>query len=177
MILQISDEKMVQFVMDGIQTIIWPLTLFIILLVFRKYFISAMSRLGSVEAGASGIKMTFDHKISEAKKLLKEIKPKATSKSIGGIQIQPKKSDSYLKLMDIRMKVDENLNQLAVKNGIDSANTSSIALCEMLKESGIITIQNAQFIHSLLDISNSADETFSNEHLKIVKELFKAIKL
>lgn len=175
MFLQISDEKKVQFIMDGIETIIWPLTLFVLLIVFKKYFINAMSRLGSVEAGTSGIKMTFDHSIANAKKLLKGIQPNATSKSSKNIEIQPKQSKSYAELIDIKMKLNLMLVSLANENGINSEETTTEIVCEKLKETGVITLQKAQLIQAFYQITNTADVSFSKAHLEIAKDLYSAI--
>jgi hypothetical protein len=175
MFYQIIIEKKLQLLIDVLEVITWPLTLLIILLVFRKYFISAMSRLGSIEAGASGLTMTFDQKISQAKKLLKEIKPISIAKSSTDIKIKVSKSASYSKLMDIKMELNSVLINLGNENNISIENKTTSSVCDELKEVGILTIQTAKLIESLIDITISADVSFTENHLKVAEELLKAI--
>ena len=46
-----------------ISHIIWPLTVLIILWMYRRHLSGVIKRLGSFEAGATGISMTFDNKL------------------------------------------------------------------------------------------------------------------
>jgi len=167
MILQITLEKKVEIFLAVLEIVSWPVTLLFILLFFRKYFTSALARLGTLQAGASGITMTYDKKIANAKKLLKEIQPSSTSKSSVGIKV--KSNSSYTKLMDLKMELNAGLIRLATENGIDCEGKTGAILNNELKESGIITLQRAHLIDSLMDVSNSADASFSKDHLKVAE--------
>jgi len=61
MFYQITTEKKIQLIIDILEVVTWPITLLLLIILFRKYFISALSRLGSLQAGATGFTMTFDH--------------------------------------------------------------------------------------------------------------------
>ncbi len=177
MILQTISAKNFELTIKLLEVLIWPITLLIILFVFRKHFIGALKKLGSITASSTGISMTFDKKIEAAKNLLKEIKPKVISKSATGINIGTDKikETPFSELMDIKSKVTTNLKNIAKTNNIELENKSSLALCNQLQEVGIITIQKAKLIISLLDIASSANMSFSEKYLKVVKDIFKAI--
>ena len=51
-----------------IEIIIWPATLIVVLILFKKNIKSIFDRVGSFEASATGLSMTFQEKIEETKK-------------------------------------------------------------------------------------------------------------
>jgi len=177
MILQINSTKNFELIIKLLEVLIWPITLLIILFVFRKYFIGALKRLGSITASSTGISMTFDKKIEAAKKLLQNIKPKVISKTTTGLNIEVDKSKRtpFSELQKIDTELTDYITNIAKTNNIDTTNKSSLALCNQLQEVGVITIQKSKLIKSLLDIVLSANMSFSEKHLKVVKDIFRAI--
>mgnify|MGYP005991105247 CR=1 FL=1 len=165
----ITAEQKIQFIIDLLKIVTWPITLLILLIFFRKYFISALSRLGSFQAGTSGFTMTFDQKITEAKQLLKGIQPK--NSAIGNT------STYFSKLLEMKLELKEKLVHLATTNNVNATNKTHVLLCDELQEIGIITIQKSTLIKTFLDLANSADATLSEKNFKVTEELFNSILL
>lgn len=169
MFYQITTEKKIQLTIEILEIITWPITLLILVVVFRKYFISALSRLGSLQAGASGFTMTFDQKITEAKQLLKGIQPKNLAKESS--------SSNYTKLLEMKVELNTKLTQLASKNNVDSTNKSHLMLCEELQEIGIITIQKSTLIKTFFDLVASANSSLSDKNLQVTEEVYNSIHI
>lgn len=172
MILFIDTTNTLELFIKLLEILIWPVLFVFVLVFFKKHFVSAMSRLGSINASATGVTMTFDNKMETAKKLLKTIQPKSISKSSSGIQV---KNESYEALLKIKAATISKLKAIASKNGVATDNKTSTVLCSELEEAGIITIQKAKVFDSILDIASAADESFNASHLKVIDELFKVI--
>ena len=66
-----------------IEIIIWPATLIVVLILFKKNIKSIFDRVGSFEASATGLSMTFQEKIEETKKLV-PITASASNSNSGG---------------------------------------------------------------------------------------------
>ena len=177
MILQINPEKKLELIIQLLEILIWPITFLIVLLLFRKYFNAAISQMGSFKAGASGIEMTFDKNIAVAKKLLKAIDPKAISKSASTIKLSNEviSQTPYLKLLDLKNATQAKIAEMAADNDINVAHSSSKAISNKLAETGVITLQKAKLMDSMIDLANTADVSFSEVHLKIVQDIDKAI--
>lgn len=169
MFYQITTEKKIQLIIDILEVVTWPITLLLLIILFRKYFISALSRLGSLQAGATGFTMTFDQKITEAKQLLKGIQPKNSAKE--------NLSSHFSKLLEMKLELNAKLVQLATANNVDAANKSYVQLCDELQEIGIITIQKSTLIITFFDLANSADTTLSEENFNVTEELFNSIHI
>lgn len=171
-------DKTIELTLKLVEALIWPLTILIILIIFRNQFKGVLGRIGSINASSTGFSMTFDKKIEQAKKLLRGINPsKILSKESTEAFIDAKESKetSFSNLLDIQANLNTFLIDIAKSSNITFQNKSSSTLSSELKEVGIITFQKFKLIESLLDIINSADSTFKVDHLKVAQELYKAI--
>lgn len=162
-----------------LETIIWPLVLFAVMIIFRKRFSSAMNRMGSFKASSTGITIDFNDKISEAKDVFKNITEGATAKS-GGL-IDPNGTGipktPYDDLMNLRSQMDLTLKEkaTALNMPVDGFTTSQI--CHRLKDIGAIPLEKAKMIHTILDLIYSAKKDVKQNQVDQIRELYKEIKL
>jgi hypothetical protein len=157
-----------------IEVVIWPLTILIVLIIYKKNFNEAFNRIGSLKADASGISFTFEKKIEAAKGLLKEINPKVTAKSVKSISVNlPKSVTSELKqLFDIQTEIDKKILDLAKINNLSIINFNRVDMIAQLEEVGIITHQKAKIFETIIDIIHSADNAVKQHQVDVVKDLF-----
>ncbi|WP_111707576.1 hypothetical protein [Lutibacter citreus] len=172
--LRFSFENLNQF----IGHIIWPITVLIILWMYRKHISGVINRLGSFEAGATGISMTFDSKLEET---INDFLPSESKviKSKSAFQIRSgevKLNSPYHQLLNIR----ENLYNLIITKSqefnIVTAGKSSVQLCEILKEKEKISKKNADYFLSLIELTNSGNTTITQPQVNKVKELYNNLK-
>jgi hypothetical protein len=65
-----------EMVIKLIEIIIWPITLFVIILLFKRNFQSTFQRLVSIKANAASISITFEKQLEATKQWFDNIKPK-----------------------------------------------------------------------------------------------------
>jgi hypothetical protein len=65
-----------EMVIKLIEIIIWPITLFVIILLFKRNFQSTFQRLVSIKANAASIAITFEKQLEATKQWFDNIKPK-----------------------------------------------------------------------------------------------------
>ncbi|REE81677.1 hypothetical protein BX611_1212 [Lutibacter oceani] len=162
-----------------IEHIIWPLTVLIILLMYRKHVSGVIKRLGSFEAGATGISMTFDHKLEET---FTNFLPAESSdiKSKSGVKIKSNDkipNTPYHELLNIREGLHNLIINKAQEFNISTVDKSSIELCEILKEQENISIKNANYFKALIDLTNSGDTSINQLQVSKLKELYNNLKL
>ena len=54
------------FISKVIEHLIWPITILIIFIVFRKHFSNIMEKLSGIDATSTGISLKFDQQIDNA---------------------------------------------------------------------------------------------------------------
>ncbi|KAA5824381.1 hypothetical protein FPF71_09365 [Algibacter amylolyticus] len=173
----IQQPNTLELIVKLVEILIWPLTLLIILFLFRKYLAKTFERLGSIKADRTGLSLTFEKKLTEAKQLLQNIQPNAVSKSAPQISITPNGSKSpYQQLVDLKVNLENQLVSLAKSNTVDPENLTSIMLSDKLKETGVLSINNEKLISAILDIINSADSSISQQQVNEVKTLYNNVK-
>ncbi|WGK64476.1 hypothetical protein [Croceiramulus getboli] len=156
-----------------VDVIIWPLIVFCFVLMFRPYFAQAFKRLGSIQAGATGIAMTFDKKIDETKALLKQIRPKDQSKSASRRLSSSTQSDEQLGLNQIEIGVEQHLQALAEQNEVDVNGLNTLEINTKLKDRGIILLQKKKLIDHLIDLLKTPHGDLNNEQLQVINDLYR----
>lgn len=158
-------------IINLLEVIIWPLTVFGGLLLFRKHFSKLISSLGSIKAGAQGFEMNFiEDKLQEATKLIGIGTSGIVSKDGGGIipkdgggiipkdsKITPKKSHAetpYQELLELQDLINTKLKSIANQNGISSNGSSNFALTNDLVDNNIINNQTARQLKTLIELNN-----------------------
>jgi hypothetical protein len=163
-----------------ISHIIWPIAVIVALILFRKHLANVINRLGSVEAGATGVSISFDNQIKETEQLLLS-KSGATPKS--GVQLKSsnktirQNSSPYQELLNIREALHNQIIAKAQQFNIATQNKSSIELCDALLELNEITPQNAQFFMALIDLTSSGGTDINQQQLNKVKQLHENMQL
>jgi hypothetical protein len=159
--------------------IIWPLTVLIILWMYRKHLSGVIKRLGSFEAGATGISMTFDNKLEETfADFLPEEPLQLKSKS--GVLIKSnvqKITTPYHQLLNIREGLHNLIINKAQEFNISTVDKTSIELCQILKEKEAITNKNARFFKALIDLTNAGDTSINQSQVDKVKKLYNNLQL
>jgi hypothetical protein len=168
-----------ELIIKLVEVIIWPLCLFVILLIYKQHFAKAFQRLGSIKADTTGISMVFDQKIEAAKKLAQQIVPKPMQKSVAEIQVADENLNRqpFDQLKKMQFELENKLKTFAQNYNIPFANLNTIQLSNKLKEIGIISIQNAKLIESFIDIADSADKHITPKHLIDCKTIYDSIQL
>lgn len=168
-----------ELVIKLVEVIIWPLCLFVILLIYKQHFAKAFQRLGSIKADTTGISMVFDQKIEAAKKLAQQIIPKQIQKSATEIQVEDEslRRQPYDLLKKMQFDLENKLKTFAQNYNIPFAELNPIQLSNKLKEIGVISIQNAKLIESFIDIADTADKQITQKHLIDCKTIYDSIQL
>lgn len=157
-----------------ITVIIWPITVIICFLFFRKKLIEIMGSLASFKAGTDGLELTFQNELDSVEELIGIPKEDsvAQSKSSGGLNMQLASSGTpYQQLMEIRDVLNSKIVQRAKELDIPVNNMSGLLLCEKLKEVGGITIKNARSFKALLELTNKADKSIKQAQVDRIKNI------
>lgn len=171
----VNDLTPIQEVINLLDVIIWPITLIVALILFKRNLASIIQRLGSFEAGATGISLSFQNKIEATKQLLLPGANGTQSKS--ATSINARENTPFHQLLDIREALNGQMIHKAQLNDIPTGDTSSLELNEKLKEIGGITLKNAQVFEALMDLTGSGDTTISQSQVDEVKNLYDTIQL
>ena len=155
-----------------LEVIIWPLTVFGGLLLFRKHFSKLISSLGSIKAGATGFEMNFiEDKLQEATKLIGIGSAGIISKDGGGIipkdgggiipkdggGIIPKRSHAetpYQELLELRDDIKQKLKSIASQNGLTVSGASNFSITSELEKNKIITSHTARQLKALIELNS-----------------------
>lgn len=161
-----------------IDSLIWPITLFGIIFLFRKNFRDAFSRLGSLKADASGIAITFDKQIEKTKELFDKLKPGPITKSSSSIKTYVNQTDSpYKQILEIRSNLINYLKLKSDEAGIVTESYAPVALANRLHEVSAITSSQATMIQAMLKITNEADASATVSQANEINRLFQKIEI
>ncbi|WOD43823.1 hypothetical protein [Hwangdonia lutea] len=164
-------RKAMQEIINLLDVIIWPLTVLLGLLFFRKHIGKVISSLGSIKAGAQGFEMNFiEDKLKEATKLIGIDSTGITAKDGSSIipkdggsiipkdsKITPKKSHAetpYQALLELQDTINQKLKNIAAQKGITTNSASNFALTTHLAEHNIINNQTARQLKTLIELNN-----------------------
>ncbi|MBU2527479.1 MAG: hypothetical protein KKC03_12855 [Bacteroidetes bacterium] len=175
----LGSNQTFELIIKLVEVIIWPLCLFVVLLIYKQHFAKAFQRLGSIKADTTGISMVFDQKIETAKKMAQQIAPKPTQKSVADILVADENLNHlpFDHLKKMQFELENKLKTFAENYKIPFANFNPIQLSNKLKEIGVISIQNAKLIESFMDIADTADKHMTPKHLVDCKTIYDAIQL
>lgn len=159
-----------------LEIIIWPATLFIIILLFRKQFKDAMERLGSFKADATGISMSFEPKLDAAKKIFSALKPEGTAKSAASLHESTVFTGSpQEQLSQIKSELHSSLVELAEEANVDAAGKSTAALNRELAERSIVKKDSFHLIEALLDVISAAPPSITQSQVSEIKQMYNSI--
>ena len=160
-----------------LEVIIWPLTVIVGLLFFKKHIGKVIGSLGSIKAGADGIEMNFiDEKLEAAKKLIGTNGVEAKS---GGTIItkDSRATTPYQELLEIRDALTNKIRDKARENNIPTDNLSSLAISEELVKNNIITRQSGRHFSTLLDLTNIGTHSITQQQVNQIKALYNHLSL
>lgn len=172
----ISIDITAEVLIKLLEVIIWPLTLFIIILMFRSQFKNAMGRMGSFKADSSGISMTFEPKLDAAKKVFAALKPGGTSKSTAKLQgTVPVSGTPMEQLNKISTELHTTLTELGQEANLNVSGKSGKELSDELGRSGVITHESSTLIGTLFDVISSAPPTISQKQVDEITAMYKSL--
>jgi hypothetical protein len=192
-----------QQIIDLLEVIIWPLTVFGGLLLFRKHFSKLISSLGSIKAGTQGFEMNFiEDKLENAAKLIgigstdiiskdgAGIIPKDGAGIIpkGGSNITPKSEQSdvkrktqanspYQELIELEDAINQKLKSIAQQNGISVTGSSNFAIVSELTDRNVIDNHMSDKLKSLIELNSIglSSPKMKHEQISMMKKMFNNI--
>lgn len=173
-----GNSTMLEIVNTFIGHTIWPLTILVIFLVFRKQIVRKMDNLNSIDASSTGISLNFEQQLDntiEKMVLEEEEPPKLVAKSavqIGG-EIKAVYKTPVETLLELRDKMNQKIVKKAESAGIESAGKSSAELLNALETNMEITSNEHKRWSQLIHLTNSVDQNISMSQVNKVKLLFK----
>lgn len=155
---------------------IWPITLLIIFLLFRKQIIRKMDKLNSIDASSTGISMTFEQELDEAiEELVSEEQPKIVAKSGVKIGAEPKvgkPKTPVAVLLGLRDEMNQKLVKKSDAVGIPTSGKSSDQLLDALEAQNEITSQEHKRWSKLIHLTHAVDQNITFGQVNKVKLLF-----
>jgi len=161
-------------VVELLKVIIWPLTLLIIVFKFKTFFGNALNRMQSLDASATGISMTFQEKIEEAKNLLN--KSKGALQNRAKMSVSESNDSAYKRVLDVKASLLDFLYEKARSKGINPEKYNPQNLSLHLAEIGLFTFQQQKAINTVFDLANSASPSITEDQAQIVEDLYDSIK-
>lgn len=158
--------------------IIWPLTLLIIFLVFRKQITKKMDKLNSIDASSTGISLKFEEELDAAIEEIVEAaeeKPKLVSKSGAkiGQEVKENKPETPVAML---LALRDEMNQKIVKKsdavGIETSGRSSAQLLDALETQNEITQKEHKRWSRLLELTHAVDQNITKGQVNKVRLLF-----
>ena len=176
MIHDTHDPSIFEMFLRMAEILVWPVTVLIIILFFRRKIQGVIQRVGSFSASASGVEMTFAPQLDVAKKLFSKLRPDAVSKSTTILESDDLPTGTpYEQLTQIKSELQQTITELAQESSISTSGQSNVQLCRSLEKSGVINHENSQLMQSLLTVINAADVDISQNQVNDINSLYKAL--
>lgn len=176
MTLETTFQSNFELIIKLIEVIIWPVTLFLILFLFRKSFVGAFHRLGTLKVDSSGIAFSFEKELEKAKATFEIVKPEEMSKAKSGLEIENKLNEPpYQQLMTIKDSLEKAVIDLAVEEGISFSHKNTIFLCDALEAKGILTKQKSELTKTLLKVVNMARTDITPIQIQEIQTMYNAL--
>jgi len=176
MTLETSFQTNFELIIKLIEVIIWPVNLFLILFLFRKSFVGAFHRLGTLKVDSSGIAFSFEKELEKAKATFEIVKPEEMSKGKSGLEIETSEKETpFQQLMTIKESMENAVIDLAKEEGISVTNKNALFLCDALEAKGIITKQKSELTKSLLKVVNLASKNITAAQIQEIKTMYNAL--
>ncbi len=167
-----------ELIIQLIDALIWPLTLLLILLIFRRHLAEVILRLGTFKADKTGIELSFDKKIEATKKMFQQIQPATIAKSGGDINAFPEENDSpFGRILKARSDLINRLKIICEKEGVPVNGLSPELITEKLKINGAMTLQQAKMVQAMLEVTAAADSSATEGQASEVENLMKKIEI
>lgn len=169
------------FISKLIGNLIWPVTLFLIFVIFRKHFANLMRNLSGIDASSTGISLKFDQQIDDAIENFLPTKEDNTviSKSaiqIGGQQQLHVPITPFQQMLNLRDELNHRIILKSQENNITTVQKSSIELKNELVKVESIPAKEAKLFQTLIDLTNASDKTISQAQVNKVKLLYTNLK-
>ncbi|WP_298366782.1 hypothetical protein [uncultured Lutibacter sp.] len=168
------------FISKVIEHLIWPITILIIFIVFRKHFSNIMEKLSGIDATSTGISLKFDQQIDNA---IEDFLPASEDPLIAksGIQIDEKiepeiPKTPYQQILNIRDSINHLIFIKSQENNITTINKSGSNLINELLMVNAITVQKAKLFKTLIDLTAASDKSISQAQVNKVLLLFNNLK-
>jgi|GEM_PF-4119165 len=159
-----------------IEAVIWPASLLIIILVFRKNIANSFNRLGSITANASGLSLNFEAALEAAKDVFEDGKiEEATAKSGVSINGKSKVLEPYEQLIAIKQSIEKTLLEIAAEQNIPTQGKSFEALNATLAQNNILSPSNSQKIAALLTAVNTAPLSIKRHQVSDLQQMYESI--
>jgi hypothetical protein len=170
------------FISKIIEHLIWPLTLLIIFIVFRKHLSNIMQKLSGIDASATGISLKFDKQIDNAIENFLPTQDEDPLIAKTAIKIGEQKEPElpktpFQQILSVRDELNHQIILKSQKNNISTISKSSIDLKNELLNSGAISLQEAKLFQTLIDLTNACDKTITQSQVNKVKLLSNTLKL
>lgn len=177
----ITEPNILEQITRLLEVVIWPLTVFAGLLLFRKHFSKLINSIGSIKAGAQGFEMNFiEEKLQEVTKLIGINSSDILAKSGGGIIPKSSHADSpYQELLELQDTINQKLKEILSAKNIPITGISNFALVSSLSDNSIIDGQKARQLKSLIELTNLGlhAPNISKSQVEQMKTLFYNIAL
>lgn len=177
---QFMEKQTLEQIINLLDVIVWPLTVLIGLLFFRKHIGKVIGSLVSIKAGAQGFEINFiEEQLQEATKQIGIGSFESQSKSGGGINIKGSQAETpYEQLLEVRDALNNKIISKATKENIPTEDVTALALCDELLEINIISRQNARNFNTLLKLTNIAGgSAITQIQVNQIKALYNNLKL
>lgn len=170
------------FISKLIEHLIWPITLLIIFIIFRKHFSDIMRKLSGIDATASGISLKFDQQIDKAIEKFLPAQDEDNLIAKSALKIEEEEQPEipktpFQQMLQLRDNLNHRIILKSQENNIPTISKSSIELKNELLQSGVITAKNAKLFQTLIDLTNASDKTISQAQVNKVQLLFNNLKL
>ena len=171
-----------ELVNNFIGNIVWPLTLLVLIWMFRHHLKDLLGKLTSIDASSTGISLNFDKEVDEAIETLlpmnnsPEIRTKS-GVSIGKKEVEKKPGTPFHQIMDLREKLSHRIILKAQENDILTEGKSSIELNNELLKKGSISFKDSKYFQVLVDLTNASDSNVTQSQVNKVKMLYNNLKI
>jgi len=159
---------------DLLGHIIWPLTLVLILLIFKRNLSHVFKRMGSFSASATGVSMTFDAQIEAAEA---EVLKKREIKTKSGVRLKSsgskaKTKSPHYQLMTIRADLRDLIVKKAEEFNIETDHKSSLELRDELMDIDKLSPAKAHSFSLLINLTSSAGPEITKAQVKKIKNMY-----
>lgn len=176
--LSVLQTNNLEVIIKLIDTLVWPVTLLVIILLFRKNLQNGFNRIGSIKADTTGIAITFDKQLEATEKLFEQIKPQAISKSSAHIKPQAnREATPYNQILNVRNNLINFLITKSKANNLDFNAQLPSYMCSQLLRNNTIQVNQAQMIEALLNLTANANENTTQKQADAVHQLLAQVDI
>jgi hypothetical protein len=170
------------FISKLIESLIWPITLLLIFIIFRKHFVNLMQKLSGIDASSTGISLKFDQQIDDAIESILPLKEDSAVISKSSITIDEQievelPKTPFQQMLFLRDELNHRIILKSQEFNISSIHKSTIELKNELVKANAITNYDAKLFQTLIDLTNACDNTISQTQVNKVKLLYKNLKI